>query len=144
MAEHAAAIAAIDATRNGAPLTPRDSRAQDIYASERGSLSFREALQLLRRSWPFFARHRRLVILKSSIAISSLLLFLLTPWPMKIIIDNVIDAHPLSGLPGRILLPLVGTDRVALLMLVVGFLIRDRAVSRDFRRGSPIRRHRSG
>jgi len=31
------------------------------------------------------------VALKSAIAISSMLLFLITPWPMKIIIDNVID-----------------------------------------------------
>ena len=42
---------------------------------------------------------------------------------MKIIIDNVIDGHPLTGIPRRILLPLVGTDRIALLTLVVAFLI---------------------
>lgn len=100
-----------------------DSRARDIYAAERGSLRFREALGLLVKSWPFFAAHRRLVVLKSTIAISSMLLFLITPWPMKIIIDNVIDGHPLSGLAGQILLPIVGIDRIALLGAVVTFLL---------------------
>ena len=110
MAEHAAAIVSIEANHNGVPPEARDSRAQDIYATERGSLSFREAIGLLIKGWPFFAPHRRLVALKSEIAISSMLLFLITPWPMKIIIDNVIDGHPLSGIPRRILLPIAGTD----------------------------------
>ena len=123
MADHAAAIIALETEPNGTPPKPRDSRAQDIYATERGSLSFREALRLLLKGWPFFAAHRRLVAIKSAIVISSMLLFLITPWPMKIIIDNVIDAHPLTGVPRRILLPLVGTDRVALLMVIVTFLI---------------------
>ena len=106
-----------------AAVVSPDSRARDIYATEHGSLSFREALRLLVKGWPFFAAHRRLVLLKSAIAVSSMLLLLITPWPMKIIIDNVIDARPLTGIPGRILLPLVGTDRIALLTLVVAFLI---------------------
>ena len=123
MADRGAAIISLEASHNGPAPETRDARAQDIYATERGSLSFREALRLLIKGWPFFAAHRRLVALKSAIAISSMLLFLITPWPMKIIIDNVIDAHPLAGLPRRILLPLVGTDRIALLTLIVTFLI---------------------
>lgn len=123
MADHATAIVSLENTRNGTAPETRDSRAQDIYATERGSLSFREALRLLIKGWPFFAAHRRLVALKSTIAISSMLLFLITPWPMKIIIDNVIDGHRLAGIPGRILLPIVGTDRIALLSLLVTFLI---------------------
>ena len=123
MADHAAAITSLENNHNGSAPETRDSRAQDIYATERGSLSFREALRLLIKGWPFFAAHRRLVALKSALAISSMLLFLITPWPMKIIIDNVIDAHPLAGIPRRILLPLVGTDRIALLTVLVTFLI---------------------
>jgi ABC-type multidrug transport system fused ATPase/permease subunit len=123
MPDHAAAITSPETTQNGAGLDARDSRAQDIYASERDSLSFREAINLLTRGWRFFAPHRRLVALKSAIAISSVLLFLITPWPMKIIIDNVIDGHRLTGIPGRILLPIVGTDRITLLALLVTFLI---------------------
>jgi ABC-type multidrug transport system fused ATPase/permease subunit len=110
MAEHATALSG-------------DTRAHDIYADERGSLSFREAVNVLAKGWHFFAAYRRLVFIKSAIAISSMLLFLITPWPMKIIIDNVIDAHPLTGIPRRILLPLVGTDRIALLMLLITFLV---------------------
>jgi ABC-type multidrug transport system fused ATPase/permease subunit len=123
MPDHAAAIISLAPGHNGAAPETRDSRAQDIYATERGSLSFREALRLLIKGWPFFAAHRRLVALKSAIATSSMLLFLITPWPMKIIIDNVIDAHPLTGVPGRILLPIVGTDRIALLSVIVAFLL---------------------
>ncbi len=129
MDEHAAAILAhlqdlpVAANHNGTASDRSDSRARDIYATERESLSFSEALRLLTKSWPFFAAHRRLVILKSTIAIASMLLFLITPWPMKIIIDNVIDAHPLSGIPARILLPVAGTDRIELLLVIVIFLI---------------------
>ncbi len=119
MADHATAITAF----NGSTPKPRDSRTQDIYATERGSLSFGESLRLLVRGWSFFRAHRRLVILKSAIAVTSMLLFLITPWPMKIIIDNVIDGHPLAGIPRRILLPLVGTDRIALLAAIVTFLL---------------------
>ncbi len=123
MADHPTATISLESNRNGSAPETRDSRARDIYATERGSLSFREALRLLVKGWPFFAAHRRLVAVKSAIAISSMLLFLITPWPMKIIIDNVIDAHPLSGIPRRILLPIVGTDRIALLSVLVTFLI---------------------
>jgi ABC-type multidrug transport system fused ATPase/permease subunit len=123
MADHAAAIISFETNHPGSTPETRDSRAQDIYATERRSLSFREALRLLVKGWPFFAAHRRLVVMKSAIAISSMLLFLITPWPMKIIIDNVIDGGPLTGVPRRILLPLVGTDRIALLTVLVTFLI---------------------
>jgi ABC-type multidrug transport system fused ATPase/permease subunit len=124
MADSAAAMIASDSKEGlSPPIISGDSRALDLYASERSSLNFREALRLLFKGWPFFAKYRRLVILKSAIAIVSLLLFLVTPWPMKIIIDNVIDAHPLTGWPRRILLPLVGTDRIALLTAIVVFLL---------------------
>jgi ABC-type multidrug transport system fused ATPase/permease subunit len=122
MADRSGALA-FEADSNGASSAPRDTRAQNIYAGERRSLTFREALQVLVKGWRFFAAHRRLVALKAAIAISSMLLFLITPWPMKIIIDNIIDGHPLTGIPARILLPLAGTDRVALLSLIVTFLL---------------------
>src|SRR5271166_1479809 len=105
-------VLVFEAVPNGATSPPRDARAQNIYAAERRSLSFREALEVLVKGGRFFAAHRKLMALKAAIAISSMLLFLITPWPMKIIIDNVIDGHPLAGVPRRILLPLVGTDRV--------------------------------
>ena len=47
----------------------------------------------------------------------------MTPWPLKIVIDNVIDGHPLTGIPGAILTPMTGTGRRALLMAVSFFLV---------------------
>ncbi|HVN28317.1 MAG TPA: ABC transporter ATP-binding protein, partial [Candidatus Binataceae bacterium] len=104
-----------------APTLP-DPRDRDVYASERESLSLGNAIGVLVKGRRFFAPHRKLVIIKTAIAVSSMLLFLIAPWPMKIVIDNVIDGTPLTGIPARILTPLVGTDRLALLVLVTGFL----------------------
>src|SRR5216683_3719102 len=47
---------------------------------------------------------------------------MLTPWPLKIIIDNVINGRPLQGMAHRLLFPLVGDDRFRLLAVVVGLL----------------------
>ncbi|MGH7249024.1 MAG: ABC transporter transmembrane domain-containing protein, partial [Pseudomonadota bacterium] len=89
---------------------------------ERNSIGPVAAARLLIKSWPFIAEHRGLVYLKCALAFVSLVFFLLTPWPLKIVIDNVIDARPLSGLPAKLLLPLAGTDRMALLFVVCAFL----------------------
>src|SRR5689334_1976089 len=43
---------------------------------------------------------------------------LLAPWPVKILIDNVLEQHPLSGAAQRVLAPLANS-RTALLLLVV-------------------------
>ncbi len=56
----AAAVEALE-TRNREAHDSRRAR-QNIYATERGSLSFREAIGLLVKGWPFFAAHRRLVV----------------------------------------------------------------------------------
>jgi ATP-binding cassette, subfamily B, bacterial len=40
---------------------------------------------------------------------------LLDPWPVKIVIDNVLRGHPLHGWLSRILAPAAGWDRVAML-----------------------------
>ncbi|HSR57148.1 MAG TPA: ABC transporter ATP-binding protein, partial [Candidatus Binataceae bacterium] len=110
------------AARAAAPRVA-DSRANELYAGERHSLSFGEALRVVMRSWPYIAAHRRLVILKTCVALFSMTLFLITPWPAKIIIDNVIDGHPLTGLPARILLPIAGTNRVTLLTVLALILL---------------------
>jgi ABC-type multidrug transport system fused ATPase/permease subunit len=62
------------------------------------------------------------VALKFLLALASLPVFLLTPWPLKIIIDNVINGRPLKGIAHRLLFPLVGDDRFRLLAVVVGLL----------------------
>src|SRR5229473_1403812 len=101
----------------------RDARANLLYSGEQAPLTWREAWQLLVKSWPFVSRYRRLVAIKCALVFVSLTFFLMTPWPLKIIIDNVIDGHPLTGIPGRILLPIAGTDRIALLLVLVAFLV---------------------
>ncbi len=108
---------------DGAPPAAADSRANLLYAGERGRVSAAEALNLMVRSWRFIQEHRRLVALKSVLAFTSLTFFLMTPWPVKIVIDNVIDARPLTGIPARLLLPLAGQNRWLLLAILAGFLL---------------------
>jgi ABC-type multidrug transport system fused ATPase/permease subunit len=112
---------------NGTGVTPpptpgADARANLLYAGEHGALGIRDAWRLLVKSWPFINRYRRLVAIKCGLVFVSLIFFLMTPWPLKIVIDNVIDAHPLTGIPAAILTPLVGTDRAAILAAVTLFL----------------------
>jgi ABC-type multidrug transport system fused ATPase/permease subunit len=102
---------------------PRDSRANLLYADERAPLTWREAWQLLVKSWPYVSRYRRLVAIKCALVFVSLTFFLMTPWPLKIVIDNVIDGHPLTGIPGAILTPIAGDSRTALLLAVSLFLV---------------------
>ncbi|MBV8770834.1 MAG: ABC transporter ATP-binding protein [Deltaproteobacteria bacterium] len=92
------------------------------YFEEQHSLTPREALRLLARSWRFIRPHRRLVALKLVLALASLPIFLLLPWPLKIIIDNVIDGRPLQGMARKLLLPLAGDDRLLLLAVLVSLL----------------------
>jgi ATP-binding cassette subfamily B protein len=99
-----------------------DSRANLLYAGEQAPLTWREAWRLLVKSWPFISRYRRLVAIKCALVFISLTFFLMTPWPLKIVIDNVIDAHPLTGIPAAILTPIVGASRTEMLVAVTMFL----------------------
>jgi len=99
-----------------------DSRANLLYAAEQAPLSWREAWRILVKSWPFVSRYRRLVAIKCALVFISLTFILMTPWPLKIVIDNVIDGHPLTGVPGAILIPIAGTSRAGLLLAVTIFL----------------------
>jgi ATP-binding cassette, subfamily B, bacterial len=105
---------------NGAP---RDSRANVLYADEQAPLTWREAWRILVKSWPFVSRYRRLVAIKCVLVFVSLTFYLMTPWPLKIVIDNVLDGHPLTGIPASILTPMVGANRTALLIAVSLFLV---------------------
>ena len=103
-------------------LNKSDARANLLYTGETAPLSIGDAWRLLVKSWPFISRYRRLVAIKCGLVLCSLTFFLMTPWPLKIVIDNVIDGHPLTGIPAAILTPIVGTDRAALLAAVTLFL----------------------
>lgn len=101
----------------------RDARANQLYAEEAGPLRAREAFDLLVWSWRFIREHRGLVFIKCLLAFSSLTLFLLTPWPMKIMIDNVISGHPLTGIAAKILNPFAGGNRIVLLGVLSMILV---------------------
>src|SRR5271156_1743207 len=102
---------------------PRDSRANLLYADEQAALTWREAWRILVKSWPFVSRYRRLVAIKCGLVFVSLTFLLMTPWPLKIVIDNVIDGHPLTGVPAAILTPIAGSDRASILAAVTLFLL---------------------
>ncbi|HUY27946.1 MAG TPA: ABC transporter ATP-binding protein [Candidatus Binataceae bacterium] len=114
-----AAMIRPEAPDDGARFDPRRSH---LYAAERESLGPVAATRLFIKSWPFIGEHRRLAFLKCGLSFISLVFFLATPWPLKIVIDNVIDAHPLTGWPAAILLPIAGPNRMALLFVVCAFL----------------------
>jgi ATP-binding cassette, subfamily B, bacterial len=101
---------------------PDDSRANRLYRDEQAPLTLREAWRVLLKTWPFISRYRKLVAIKCALVFVSLTFFLMTPWPLKIVIDNVIDGHPITGVPGAILIPLVGNNRPGILLAVTVFL----------------------
>jgi ABC-type multidrug transport system fused ATPase/permease subunit len=100
-----------------------NARTNRLYTREEHHLTAGEAWRILVKSWPFISEQRRLVWLKCAVIIGSLLFYLAGPWPMKIIVDNVIDRRPLIGIPADILIPIVGASRSALLIAVTLFLI---------------------
>ena len=107
---------------NGAGLHAGKSRGNDLYLEEQRSLRPSEVGRLFVRSWQFISKFRRLVWLKVLLALFSLTFFLMTPWPLKIIIDNVLDDHPLTGIPHLLITPIAGSDPGRILLVVVSFL----------------------
>src|SRR5215469_5825280 len=108
--------------QNPANGAASDARANLLYAEERRPLRPREVWHLLVWSWRFIREFRRLVWLKVLLASVSLTFFLATPWPLKIVIDNVLDGHPLTGIPRALILPLAGTQPARILLVVTAFL----------------------
>jgi ABC-type multidrug transport system fused ATPase/permease subunit len=109
------------AINNGAIPRAVSSDAK-LYAEEREHLRFREAWDVLAKSWRFIGRHRQLVMLKVALIVGSLAFYIVMPWPMKILIDTVIDGHKLTGIPAAIIVPLAGTSRSAILVVIALFL----------------------
>lgn len=99
-----------------------DARANLLYSEEQRPLRPGEVWHLLVWSWRFIRHFRRLIWFKALLAVGSLTFFLLTPWPLKIVIDNVLGGHPLTGIPRRLIVPLAGTEPARILLVVTGFL----------------------
>ncbi len=70
--------------------------------------------RVFRYLWPY----RRLAAASLVLIVLAGLAGLLTPWPLKILVDSVLQGHPLPAFVQRILGP-VATNRVAVLFLVV-------------------------
>src|SRR5262250_2293812 len=111
-------------TANGVHVAAARSapRINRLYSGEEAPLNLSTAWRVLVKAWPFISEHRRLVILKCSLILIAVAFYLAGPWPLKIIIDNVIDGRPLTGWPAAILVPIVGTSRAELLVAVTVFM----------------------
>ena len=107
---------------NGSTTTAVDARTNLLYAEEQRALSPREVWRLFVRSWRFIREYRRLVWTKALLSTVSLVFFLATPWPLKIVIDNVLDGRKLTGVPRLLIEPLAGTDPAHILAVVTIFL----------------------
>lgn len=107
---------------DGAAAAGSDARANLLYVDERRPLSVRETWNLFVRSWRFIRDFRTLVWAKTLLALVSLAFFLMTPWPLKIVIDNVLDGRPLTGIPRALIAPIAGGDPATILAVVTGFL----------------------
>lgn len=107
---------------DGAAAAGSDARANLLYVDERRPLSVRETWNLFVCSWRFIRDFRTLVWAKTLLALVSLAFFLMTPWPLKIVIDNVLDGRPLTGIPRALIAPIAGRDPAAILAVVTGFL----------------------
>ncbi|MCX6047280.1 MAG: ABC transporter ATP-binding protein [Chloroflexi bacterium] len=63
------------------------------------------------RYWRYFGQHRLLLIATFAAMLSSTLIGLVSPWPMKYIVDNVIGQQPFNDAFGRWLVQWIGTNR---------------------------------
>ena len=70
--------------------------------------------------------YRARVVIISCLALLEIGLSALAPWPLKVVIDNVLGGRPLPEPLAAVLLSLVGTGTVALLLIVVaaGLLVQ--------------------
>ena len=93
---------------------------------ERERVSGRESTALLRRALRYMAPFRARFVVKLGLVILSLLPFLLLPWPVKIVIDHVIEANPIGKtvtpypfFVEPLLAPLVGASPETILLWTV-------------------------
>jgi ABC-type multidrug transport system fused ATPase/permease subunit len=78
----------------------------------------------LLRAVHYLRPYRALAILSGGLVVLSTLIGLLAPWPLQILVDNVLGTHPLTGVLAGVAAPIID-NRVSLLVAVVaaGFAI---------------------
>ncbi len=81
---------------------------------------------LVRWTWCFVRPYRRRVASIFVLSLVEIALVSLAPWPLKVVVDNVLGAQPLPPRVAAFLDPLTGSSPVVLLLLVVvaGLLIQ--------------------
>jgi len=76
-------------------------------------------MSLVAWTWSCLRPYRGRVALLTSIAMINVALGLLAPWPLKLVVDDVLTGRPLPGVLDRIGPAIAGENRAALLVLVV-------------------------
>src|SRR5687768_13288329 len=78
----------------------------------------------LRRAWRYLRPYRGLAFASLTLVVLGTLIGLLAPWPLKILIDSVLQDYPLPQFLTELLGPMAG-DRTALLIFAVagGFAV---------------------
>ena len=66
----------------------------------------------------FLRNYRGRAIAITTLATVEILFGVLAPWPLKIIVDNVLSGHPLPGPLEIFVQSLIGSSAIALLVLV--------------------------
>ena len=77
-----------------------------------------QGLKYLPRVFKFFKPHSKWGFLSIALLVISTLVGLLLPWPMKILVDNVLGGRPLPGILAEPLQS-ISTNRVSLMLAVV-------------------------
>ena len=70
-------------------------------------------------TWSCLRPYRGRVAILTTIAVTNVALGVLAPWPLKLVVDNVLEGRPLPGALDRIGVALAGDSRAGLLVLVV-------------------------
>jgi ATP-binding cassette subfamily B protein len=77
----------------------------------------------LRRVFRYLRPHSKLAVMSLLLMLVGSAAVLLTPWPLKILIDNVLEKHPLHGWLAIVLGPFASNSMDLLLFAVIGGLL---------------------
>ena len=77
-------------------------------------------MSLLAWTWSFLRPYRARVVILGVIALVEIALGILAPWPLQLVIDNVLNKAPLPASLAPIAHALAGDSRVRLLLVIVG------------------------
>jgi len=85
--------------------------------------AFKQRQGLLRTFWPYAAPYRGRILLALSILIVDTLISLASPWPMKLIFDNVLLSHHLNSPWTWVIPQAIAQNRLLLFAVLCGALL---------------------